>query len=136
MTYRHFPHILFACLAAAPMSRAGAVELTETVECELADGSAFILQAKHDWAMPGDFSGRGGYRQKALISSFVGAFPMNDPKFVVIVSLDEPKGLPETGGYATAGWVAARTVPLRSVISPREGSSGRVRVSASMESAV
>ena len=37
---------------------------------------------------------------------------------------------------ATAGCVAARTVPLRSVISPREGSSGRVRVSASMESAV
>ncbi|NQW50684.1 MAG: penicillin-binding protein 2 [Rhodospirillales bacterium] len=56
--------------------------------------------------------GRGGYREKALISSFVGAFPMNDPKFVVIVSLDEPKGLPETGGYATAGWVAAPSVKV------------------------
>ncbi len=56
--------------------------------------------------------GRGGYRQKALISSFVGAFPMNDPKFVVLVSLDEPKGLPETGGYATAGWVAAPSVKV------------------------
>ena len=56
--------------------------------------------------------GRGGYRQKALISSFVGMFPMNDPKFVVIVSLDEPKGLPETGGYATAGWVAAPSVKV------------------------
>ena len=56
--------------------------------------------------------GRGGYRQKALISSFVGAFPMNDPKFVVIVSVDEPKGLPETGGYATAGWVAAPSVKI------------------------
>ncbi len=53
---------------------------------------------------------RGGYRQKALISSFVGMFPMNDPKFVILVSLDEPKGLPETGGYATAGWVAAPSV--------------------------
>jgi cell division protein FtsI (penicillin-binding protein 3) len=53
---------------------------------------------------------RGGYRQKALISSFVGMFPMNDPKFVVFASLDEPKGLPETGGYATAGWVAAPSV--------------------------
>ncbi|MCA0246390.1 MAG: penicillin-binding protein 2 [Proteobacteria bacterium] len=56
--------------------------------------------------------GRGGYRQKALISSFVGMFPMNDPKFVILYSLDEPKGLPETGGYATAGWVAAPSVKV------------------------
>jgi cell division protein FtsI (penicillin-binding protein 3) len=56
--------------------------------------------------------GRGGYRQKALISSFVGAFPMNDPKFVVLVSVDEPKGIPETYGYATAGWVAAPSVKM------------------------
>jgi cell division protein FtsI (penicillin-binding protein 3) len=56
--------------------------------------------------------GRGGYRQKALISSFVGMFPMNDPKFVILTSLDEPKGLPETGGYATAGWVAAPSVKV------------------------
>ncbi len=37
---------------------------------------------------------------------------MNDPKFVILVSLDEPKGLPETGGYATAGWVAAPSVKI------------------------
>jgi cell division protein FtsI (penicillin-binding protein 3) len=63
--------------------------------------------------------GRGGYRQKALISSFVGAFPMNEPKFVVIVSLDEPKGLPETGGYATGGMVAAPSVKaiIESIVS-------------------
>ena len=54
--------------------------------------------------------GRGGYRQKALISSFVGMFPMNEPKFVVLVSLDEPKGIAETGGYATGGMVAAPSV--------------------------
>jgi cell division protein FtsI (penicillin-binding protein 3) len=53
---------------------------------------------------------RGGYRQKALISSFVGAFPMNDPKFVILVSLDEPKGTADTYGFATAGWVAAPSV--------------------------
>ena len=55
---------------------------------------------------------RGGYRQKALISAFVGAFPMNDPKFVILVSLDEPKGTKETHGYATAGWVAAPSVKV------------------------
>ncbi|HYD06153.1 MAG TPA: penicillin-binding transpeptidase domain-containing protein, partial [Reyranella sp.] len=55
---------------------------------------------------------RGGYRQKALISSFVGMFPMSEPKFLIVVSLDEPKGLPETGGYATGGWVAAPSVKV------------------------
>ena len=53
---------------------------------------------------------RGGYRQKALISSFVGMFPMNDPKFVILVSLDEPHGTAETGGYATGGMVSAPSV--------------------------
>ncbi|MBV8188517.1 MAG: penicillin-binding protein 2 [Alphaproteobacteria bacterium] len=53
---------------------------------------------------------RGGYRQKALISSFVGMFPMNDPKFLIVVSLDEPKGIAETGGYATGGMVSAPSV--------------------------
>ena len=49
----------------------------------------------------------GGYRKKALLSSFAGAFPMSDPRYVVLVSVDEPKGIKESFGYATAGWVAA-----------------------------
>ena len=53
---------------------------------------------------------RGGYRQKALISSFVGMFPMSEPKFLIVVSLDEPKGIAETGGYATGGMVSAPSV--------------------------
>jgi cell division protein FtsI (penicillin-binding protein 3) len=53
---------------------------------------------------------RGGYRQKALISSFVGMFPMSEPKFLVVVSLDEPHGIAETGGYATGGMVSAPSV--------------------------
>ena len=32
---------------------------------------------------------------------------MSDPKYVVYVMLDEPKGNKETYGYATAGWTAA-----------------------------
>lgn len=54
--------------------------------------------------------GVGGYKQKALVSSFVGAFPMNDPRYVVLVAIDEPKGNTRTFGYATAGWVAAPAV--------------------------
>jgi len=54
--------------------------------------------------------GGGGYRKKALFSTFVGAFPMSEPKFLIVFSLDEPKGIAETGGYATAGMVAAPSV--------------------------
>lgn len=54
-------------------------------------------------------SGR-GYKKKALISSFVAAFPMHKPKYVVLAMLDEAKGTKETFGYATGGWVAAPVV--------------------------
>lgn len=49
----------------------------------------------------------GGYDTKRLLTSFVSAFPMDDPRYVVLVSLDEPKGLKETFGFATSGWNAA-----------------------------
>ncbi|MGQ0663362.1 MAG: peptidoglycan D,D-transpeptidase FtsI family protein [Pseudomonadota bacterium] len=49
----------------------------------------------------------GRYRKTALISSFVGAFPMTRPRLVVLAMLDEPKGNKSTLGYATGGWVAA-----------------------------
>lgn len=51
-----------------------------------------------------------GYSRKRMITSFAGAFPMHDPRYVVLAVLDEPKGTKETFGYATAGWTAAPTV--------------------------
>ncbi|NHZ99244.1 hypothetical protein [Massilia sp. CCM 8734] len=62
MGYRRFLHKLPFWLALALTGPASAVERTETVECDLPDGSGFVLQAKHDWAMPGDVSGRRGNR--------------------------------------------------------------------------
>ena len=50
------------------------------------------------------------YRRRALLSSFVAAFPMNQPRYVVLAMLDEAKGRKETFGYATGGWVAAPIV--------------------------
>ena len=50
------------------------------------------------------------YKKKALISSFVAAFPMHKPRYVVLDMLDEAKGTKETFGYATGGWVAAPVV--------------------------
>jgi cell division protein FtsI (penicillin-binding protein 3) len=52
----------------------------------------------------------GRYAKNARISSFVGAFPMNAPRFVILTMLDEPKGSKATFGFATGGWVAAPAV--------------------------
>ncbi len=49
----------------------------------------------------------GGYARKALLSSFVAAFPMTDPRYLVIAILDEPKGTKATYNFATGGWTAA-----------------------------
>lgn len=51
-----------------------------------------------------------GYNDDARVSSYVAAFPMTDPQYVVFALLDEPQGIPETHGFATGGWVAAPTV--------------------------
>jgi cell division protein FtsI (penicillin-binding protein 3) len=51
--------------------------------------------------------GAGGYLDDKLMSSFIGAFPMSDPQYAILVMVDEPKGREDTYGYATGGWVAA-----------------------------
>lgn len=57
-----------------------------------------------------DKPGVRGYGSRRVLSSFVGAFPIETPTYVVLVILDEPKGIAETLGYATGGWVAAPVV--------------------------
>jgi cell division protein FtsI (penicillin-binding protein 3) len=55
-------------------------------------------------------TGVGGYNKKSLLSSFIGVFPMNAPRYAVLIMVDEPKGTKATYGYATGGWVAAPAV--------------------------
>jgi len=50
-----------------------------------------------------------GYDERRLVSSFIAAFPYQDPTYSVFVTLDEPKAIEGTYGYATAGWNAAPT---------------------------
>jgi cell division protein FtsI (penicillin-binding protein 3) len=56
----------------------------------------------------------GHYSKTINLTSFAGVFPMDDPRYVIVVMLDEPKATPETYGFTTAGWnvapVVSRTV--------------------------
>ena len=54
-----------------------------------------------------ELPGKGGYQEKAVISTFLGALPMDEPRYVVLVALFEPKGGEGTGGGITAGLNAA-----------------------------
>lgn len=70
---------------------------------------------------------KSGYDRKRLMSSFIGAFPMDDPQYLVLTIFDEPQGHKGSYGYATGGWtgapsvggVIARAAPLLG-IAPRE----------------
>jgi len=52
----------------------------------------------------------GHYSQTINLTSFAGVFPMDDPRYVIVVMLDEPKATPETYGFTTAGWNVAPVV--------------------------
>jgi cell division protein FtsI (penicillin-binding protein 3) len=46
----------------------------------------------------------GRYSKTRLLTDFMAIMPSDDPRYLVMVMLDEPQGLPETHGYATAAW--------------------------------
>lgn len=50
-----------------------------------------------------------GYKNE-IISSFVSAFPIDNPKYVIFAMLDEPHGIKETFNMASGGWTAAPLV--------------------------
>jgi len=52
----------------------------------------------------------GGYHKSLNIASFVATFPVHDPRYVLVVMVDEPKGQKHSHGYSTGGWVAAPAV--------------------------
>lgn len=60
----------------------------------------------------------GGYNRRVNVSTFAAAFPMDNPRYVVIVMMDAPKGTQETFGLTTAAWTAA---PIVSKVISRSG---------------
>lgn len=62
--------------------------------------------------------GAGGYRRSSLVATFAAVFPMDRPRYVVIVMLDEPKGTAASSYQRTAAWNAA---PIVGRLIPRIG---------------
>lgn len=64
----------------------------------------------------------GRYKDKAVISSFIGAFPMDQPQYLTFVLLFEPQANEESGGHRTASTNAAPTTArLVARIAPQLG---------------
>lgn len=61
---------------------------------------------------------RGGYNKTSLISSFAAAFPLDRPRYVVVVVIDEPRGTAASSFQRTAAFNAA---PVVGKLVPRIG---------------
>jgi cell division protein FtsI (penicillin-binding protein 3) len=51
----------------------------------------------------------GRYSKKQVLNSFTAILPADDPRYLVLIMLDEPQALPETHGFITSGWNAVPT---------------------------
>jgi cell division protein FtsI (penicillin-binding protein 3) len=62
----------------------------------------------------------GRYTKTKVLTDFMAVLPADQPRYVLMIMLDEPKALPETHGFTTSGWnavptggaVVARIAPL------------------------
>ncbi len=50
----------------------------------------------------------GRYAKDRLFTTFMAVAPSHKPRYLFVTLMDEPKGLPETHGYATAAWNAGQ----------------------------
>jgi cell division protein FtsI (penicillin-binding protein 3) len=73
-----------------------------------ADAEGYMVGGKTGTAQKS--GGKKRYIENARLSSFMGVFPMNAPKYLVFAILDDPKGNAKTYGFATGGWVVAPAV--------------------------
>jgi cell division protein FtsI (penicillin-binding protein 3) len=78
--------------------------VVESGTAKLAEAPGYVVGGKTGTA---EKNVGGHYEEKKLLSSFIGAFPMNDPQYVILTLVDEPHGNKQSYGYATAGWTVA-----------------------------
>ncbi|HET7191585.1 MAG TPA: penicillin-binding protein 2 [Pseudolabrys sp.] len=48
----------------------------------------------------------GRYSKTKVLTSFTAILPADKPRYLMLIMLDEPQGLPETHGFTTSGWNA------------------------------
>jgi cell division protein FtsI (penicillin-binding protein 3) len=60
----------------------------------------------------------GGYNKHAVVATFASAFPMDNPRYVVVIMLDDPKANAASSYQRTAAWNA---VPIVGRLIPRIG---------------
>jgi cell division protein FtsI (penicillin-binding protein 3) len=48
----------------------------------------------------------GRYSKTKVLTSFTAVMPSDQPRYLLLIMLDEPQATPETHGYATSGWNA------------------------------
>ena len=53
---------------------------------------------------------QGGYYDDRVVATFAGAFPMNDPRYVFVVTMDEPSVFAAGQNRRTAGWTVVPVV--------------------------
>ncbi|MGE0230150.1 MAG: peptidoglycan D,D-transpeptidase FtsI family protein [Flavobacteriaceae bacterium] len=88
-------------------------EMRDLMRLNVADGTA----GKAD--VPGIFVGgktgtaekvvNGRYSNSKLLTTFLAGFPMDKPRYAMLLMLDEPNPAEETHGYRTSGWNAVPT---------------------------
>jgi len=49
----------------------------------------------------------GRYSKNRLMTDFMAVLPADEPRYLILIMLDEPKPIAETHGFATSGWNAA-----------------------------
>ena len=54
----------------------------------------------------------GRYSKNRLFTTFMAITPADKPKYLYLIVFDEPQGIPETHGYATAAWNAGSVTGL------------------------
>jgi cell division protein FtsI (penicillin-binding protein 3) len=93
------------------MSEATSIEMRKLLRLvvekgtgKLAEAPGYLVGGKTGTAEK--ISGK-HYDTHSLISSFAGVFPVNDPRYFIMISIDEPHGDKKSFGFATGGWVAA-----------------------------
>jgi cell division protein FtsI (penicillin-binding protein 3) len=72
-----------------------------------ADASGYRVGGKTGSA---EKPGVGGYARNLVVATFAAAFPMDNPRYVIVVMIDEPQGTASSGFQRTAGWTAAPVV--------------------------